>query len=99
VRINQQTHDFILNVVKNKVSADARVHLFGSRVDDKAKGGDVDLLVESDGAIDDPALVAAQLSAQISRYMHGRQVDVVLSAPNLTRQPIHAIAVKTGVRL
>jgi hypothetical protein len=35
---------------------------------------------------------AARVSASVSRVLHGRKVDVVVSAPNLMRLPIHEIA-------
>ena len=79
--------------------SEARVWLFGSRVDDSKLGGDVDLLVESDAPIDNPAFLAAQLSARLQRKMHGRKVDVLLLAPNLRHLPIHDIALGEGVRL
>jgi len=56
-------------------------------------------LVESTESIDEPALVAARLSARISRAMGGRRIDVLLRAPNLMELPIHAIALKEGVLL
>lgn len=74
----------------------ARVRVFGSRIDDNARGGDVDLMLEVDDPVDNPALMVAQLSARISRLMQGRKVDVLLSAPNLRRLPIHDIALKEG---
>ena len=73
-----------------------RVSIFGSRLDDAAKGGDVDLLLELDNPVDNPALMAARLSARVSRAMQGRKVDVLLSAPNLMHLPIHDIALKEG---
>ena len=78
---------------------EARVWLFGSRVDDSKRGGDVDLLVESDAPIDNPAFLAAQLSARLQRKMHGRKVDVLLLAPNLRPMLIHDSALGEGVRL
>jgi predicted nucleotidyltransferase len=72
------------------------VRVFGSRLDDAAHGGDVDLLLEVPEPILNPALLAAKMSAQVSRAMQGRRVDVVLSAPNLMHLPIHDVAFKEG---
>jgi len=76
-----------------------RIILFGSRVDDYAKGGDVDLMVEVGGIVDEPALFSARVASRISRSMNGRRVDVILKAPNLKNRPIHEIATRTGVIL
>ena len=73
-----------------------RVRVFGSRLDDTAQGGDLDLMLELSEPVDNPALMAAQMAALVSRAMHGRKVDVLLSAPNLMRLPIHDIAFKEG---
>ncbi len=77
----------------------AKVWLFGSRLDDHAQGGDVDLMLELFEPIAQPALMTAQLAAVISRAMHGRRVDVVLCAPNLQRLPIHEVVFRDGVVL
>lgn len=75
----------------------ARVRVFGSRLDDRARGGDLDLMIELDEPVPNPALLAAQLSAKVSRTLHGRKVDVLISAPNLRRLPIHDVAYQEGV--
>ena len=74
----------------------SHVRVFGSRLDDTAHGGDIDLMLELSEPVDNPALMAAQMSALVSRAMRGRKVDVLLSAPNLMRLPIHDIAFKEG---
>ena len=74
----------------------ARVRVFGSRLDDIAHGGDLDLMLELPEPVDNPALMAARMAAKVSRTMSGRKVDVLLSAPNLMRLPIHDIAFKEG---
>ena len=76
-----------------------RVTLFGSRVDDQAKGGDVDLMLEVPNIVDEPALLSARVAMRVSRAMNGRKVDVILKAPNLKSQPIHEIATRDGVIL
>lgn len=75
----------------------ARVRVFGSRLDDSARGGDLDLMIELNEPVTNPALLAAQLSAKISRTLYGRKVDVLISAPNLRRLPIHDVAYQEGV--
>lgn len=72
------------------------MRVFGSRLDDTAHGGDLDLMLELTESVDNPALMAAQMSALVSRAMHGRKVDVLLSAPNLKHLPIHDIAFMEG---
>jgi predicted nucleotidyltransferase len=74
----------------------SRVRVFGSRLDDTARGGDIDLMLELPEPVENPALMAARMSALVLRAMRGRKVDVLLSAPNLMRLPIHDIAFKEG---
>jgi hypothetical protein len=76
--------------------AQSNVRVFGSRLDDSARGGDLDPMLELPAPVDNPALMAAQLAARVSRALHGRKVDVVISAPNLMRLPIHDIAFQEG---
>lgn len=77
----------------------ALVRVFGSRLKDDVRGGDLDLLIAIDEPIDHPARLAAALSARVSRAMDGRRVDVLVSAPGLRRLPIHDVADREGVPL
>lgn len=99
MRLDSQHIAAIKQLAAEQFGAGARVRLFGSRVDDAARGGDVDLLVELDTPVDRPAWEAAGLSSRVSRLMEGRRVDVVMLAPNLMRLPIHDVALRDGVLL
>jgi predicted nucleotidyltransferase len=99
MRITPIQRETIRKITTEVAGDDAVVILFGSRVDDNKRGGDLDLLVELPHTIDNPAWLAARLSARISRLMAGRSVDVLLSAPNLMDLPIHEQAKLTGMRL
>lgn len=96
MRLTEEQIEGIKHLVRDLAGAKARVRVFGSRLDDLARGGDLDLLVELPDPVDEPALLAARLSARTSRLMHGRQVDVVLAAPNLQHLPIHDEAFREG---
>jgi len=99
MRLQAASVETIRRVVRDEAGLRARVRLFGSRLDDAARGGDVDLLVELPEAPAHPALLAARVAGRVSRAMHGRRVDVLLAAPGLRRLPIHDIAEREGVLL
>ena len=99
MRLTPSQVENIRSTAQQLLGVHARVTLFGSRVDDQRKGGDVDLMVEVPDAIDEPALLSARLASRVSRAMQGRKVDVVLKAPNLMLQPFHQIAQQTGIVL
>lgn len=96
MRLTDHQIQFIRQIALQVAGSQSRVRVFGSRLDDTAHGGDIDLMLELPEPVDNPALMAAQISAQVSRAMQGRKVDVLLSAPNLMRLPIHDIAFKEG---
>ena len=89
----------IQHAVQDLATPGSNVRLFGSRLDDAAKGGDVDLLLELPQPVPNPALLAARVAGRISRAMHGRKVDVLITAPNLQRLPIHEVALREGILL
>lgn len=96
MRLNTHQIQAILRLAHQITGSQTRVRVFGSRLDDTTHGGDIDLMLELPEPVGNPALMAAQMSAQVSRAMHGRKVDVLLSAPNLMRLPIHDIAFREG---
>ncbi len=96
MRLTDYQTQAIRRLARQIAGSQSRVRVFGSRLDDAAHGGDLDLLLELADPVDNPALMAAQMSAQVSRTMHGRKVDVLISAPNLMRLPIHDAAFKEG---
>ena len=88
-----------IKTIINQWDSNARIYLFGSRLDDNKRGGDIDLLIETSRPIENPAWEIARLSSTLSRLMQGRKVDVVLGAPNLEQQAIHQQAKSTGLPL
>ncbi|NWF65854.1 MAG: nucleotidyltransferase domain-containing protein [Campylobacterales bacterium] len=47
MRLKDEEIDLLKNSLKH-LSKDAKIYLFGSRIDDNKKGGDIDLLIVSD---------------------------------------------------
>lgn len=99
MRLTQQQIETIRTLATQVAGEKASLRVFGSRIDDHARGGDLDLLLSLEDPVDQPVVMAATLAARVSRTLHGRKVDVVILAPNLTRQPIHDIALQEGILL
>ena len=76
--------------------ANARVWLFGSRVDDGGIGGDIDLLIETDTKAELRRTLSAQ--ARLEQLL-GAPVDLITSSPHQAQRPIERIARLTGVQL
>ncbi|MFZ2855868.1 MAG: hypothetical protein WAZ34_17360 [Rhodocyclaceae bacterium] len=96
MRLTDEQIQLIRQLASQLAGRHSSVRVFGSRLDDSAHGGDLDLMVELSEPVSNPAFLAAQMSARVSRAMHGRRVDVLLCAPNLMRLPIHDVAFREG---
>jgi len=96
MRISPHQSQTILETSHRFLGESATVLLFGSRVDDAAKGGDVDLYIETPKS---PGIWRkAQLLAELEKRL-GLPVDLVLHTLNEPEKPIHRIAKLTGVSL
>jgi predicted nucleotidyltransferase len=74
----------------------AEVFLFGSRLDDRARGGDVDLLVETPAplALTEQARIVMELESLV-----GLPIDIVSQARNSAPTPFQRIARAGAVKL
>jgi predicted nucleotidyltransferase len=99
MRLTTEQQETIRNGVSTLFSSPVEVFLFGSRVDDSAKGGDIDLLIVLPEPVENHALTLGRVSARLSMLLGGRKVDVLLQYPGALQQPIHRVALQQGVKL
>ncbi|MDD5228622.1 MAG: nucleotidyltransferase domain-containing protein [Methylococcales bacterium] len=80
--------------------SDGKCWLFGSRVDDNKRGGDIDLYIETSEA-DVTNVVNAKLAflVTLTRQLGEQKIDVVVHRANSELLPIHQIAKQTGILL
>ena len=101
MRLSDRQCSVIRAAVAENFGAEANVWLFGSRVDDAAKGGDIDLYIEA--ATDNAdQIVESKLRFLVSMYkqLGEQKIDVVIRRPGCTTSlPIYQIAKQTGVKL
>ena len=99
MRLSADQARAIVAVATELAGPDARVRLFGSRLNDAVRGGDIDLLVECARPIQRPLWLAAQISARLQRSLGERRVDVLLTDPSTPLEPVHRVARDEGVLL
>ncbi|MCB5196106.1 nucleotidyltransferase domain-containing protein [Deefgea salmonis] len=102
MRITAKQHSAIQKAAQQHFGPSATVWLFGSRVNDAAKGGDYDLLIEAD--LNAAQLIQAKLAFLVQLHsqpcLEDEKIDVVLSSPQLTQAPaIVAVAKREGMIL
>lgn len=77
----------------------AVVRLFGSRVDDARRGGDIDLHVETDSAPGGADRLRSRFWSLLQERLGEQKIDVVVTERGLPTQPIERIAYLEGVLL
>lgn len=95
MRLSQQTQQIIRDTVREVFGVEAKVKLFGSRINDDAWGGDIEL----------PSITAEierktmQLTARLQLRIGDQPIDVLVLDPSTPQQSIHEQASITGIRL
>jgi len=93
MRLKDYEQAAILSTVKG-LDENARVYLFGSRVDDAKKGGDIDLLVMSGHLTSNDKRA---IKIKLYELLGEQKIDLVLAADD--SDPFVKLALATGVEL
>ncbi len=87
----------IVELAQKYFGSDTRVYLFGSRVYDNEKGGDIDLFLETDKEQDKAAEM--EFLTKYRRLVNERKIDLIVKTPSSTYRPIFDTAKSQGIPL
>lgn len=93
MRLASQEREAITSAI-HQADSDAEIYLFGSRVDDTARGGDIDLLVLSQKI---KLMAKLDILAQLHQKLGERKIDLAVFTD--ASPPFARIAIKSGIRL
>ena len=105
MRLTETEISVIKEAIYGRFRSVGRVILFGSRVDDGKRGGDIDILVESDEPIEDGVLHKLEALSDMHLRLGERKIDFVLARSAESEEDrrderkIVRIARETGVTL
>ena len=95
MRLSQSIYSSIKNRIYQSIP-DADVFLFGSRVDDFGKGGDIDLLLLTDERL--PLVFMNRIRRLILNDIGEQKIDLV-NFKKTDNHPFKSLALETAVRL
>ena len=93
MRLKDFEHNAIVSTVKH-LDNDATVYLFGSRVDDSKKGGDIDLLVLSNRLTSNDKRT---IKMRLYELLEEQKIDLLIAADD--SNSFVKLALGTGVKL
>ena len=97
MRITELQKNSIKQLTTQIFGADARLMLFGSRVNDDAKGGDIDLYIETQQA-QDVFEKKIRLLTALHKALGEQKIDIVVNDFSQDKA-IYTIAQQTGIAL
>jgi Nucleotidyltransferase domain. len=95
IRLKDEEIEIIKEVAIDIFGEDAKVYIFGSRVDLTKKGGDIDIFIETQKEISLNQEI--EFLAKLELKGIERSVDVLIKAKNRDNKPIFEEAKRTGV--
>ena len=99
MRLTPEQIAIIRSAAAEVFGSDARVWLFGSRVDDDKRGGDIDLYLETAQTSSSAIRRQARLWSLLQQKLGEQRIDIVVRAADTSPQPIHDVARRSGVLL
>jgi predicted nucleotidyltransferase len=99
MRLTDEQRNAIVEEAVGVFGPGARVRLFGSRVDDNIRGGDIDLHVETEGSPAELLDCELKFYARLIRRLGDRRIDIVVHRRGEIARPIDEQAWHTGVVL
>ena len=102
MRLTDEQVKIIKTAVINNFGGEAKVRLFGSRVDDTKRGGDIDLFIDADLPADQMFLRKINTLTELQLKLGERKIDIITFNSNNagnTRPLIVQEALSNGVEL
>lgn len=98
MRLSKEQIKVIIQCAHRSFGETAKIWLFGSRVDDNKKGGDIDLYIETDK---ETGIVAAKLEMLgfLQSVFGEQKIDILVKRGNQPSSAIQEIAKSSGVEL
>jgi predicted nucleotidyltransferase len=97
MRLSEHQREVIRRSAVELAGASAKVLLFGSRLNDQARGGDIDILVELPELCPDRLALSLRIGARIERQLGLQKIDVLVADPATPLSGVLSAARRMGL--
>ncbi|HQS99161.1 MAG: hypothetical protein B7Y26_11650 [Hydrogenophilales bacterium 16-64-46] len=99
MRLTEEQASIIRQAARQVFGSGTDVWLFGSRVHDSKRGGDIDLYIETEGGVKVVLDRELAFHATLQRRLGEQRIDIVVHRQGVPLRPIDIEVRATGVRL
>ncbi len=101
MRLSKSEIEIIKSVASEVWGNKTRIYLFGSRIDDSKKGGDIDLYVPLSEGLKPQSIILqkAKFLAKLDLLLGEQKIDLLVRTPYNRNLPIIKTAQSTGIAL
>lgn len=99
IRLSTREIEVIRATARSLLGERASIRVFGSRAREDEKGGDIDLLVETDEHLPNRVASECRLTSELQLQLGDQRIDVIIIDAATQEKPIHHVARQTGVML
>jgi len=99
MRLSEEYKIVIKDTLAKHFGSGSKFYLFGSRVDDLKRGGDIDLYIETDLDSKQASEAKSRSYIDMIKKLGEQKIDFVVHVNGQELTPIEAIAKETGIEL
>lgn len=99
MRLSEKYRKDIKETLQKYFGKQGKYLLFGSRVDDTKRGGDIDLYIETDIDAMEAVELKNKVHTELMNKLGEQKIDILVYAKGQELLPIHEVAKMTGVEI
>ncbi|MBT2787292.1 MULTISPECIES: nucleotidyltransferase domain-containing protein [unclassified Halomonas] len=96
MRLSEEQKAIVKQVGREVFGKNVQLALFGSRLNDHLKGGDIDILVKSDEPMTGKMIKMLTMTARLQMRLGDQPIDILIYDPETPLSPVYEEALTNG---
>lgn len=96
MRLSEEQKAIVREIGHDVFGDKVQLALFGSRLNDHLKGGDIDILVKSEHPLPDKVIKMLTMTARLQLRLGDQPIDILVYDPETVISPVYEQALANG---